>query len=123
MPTDDLETPEYVMFYDRDGTEIRMDEYEQVRQTEGKRIMRTKVNEYWVSTVWLGVNMNLDAAHPFIFETMIFLYDAQGIYTRRYATEEAAGRGHLEVLDALRNGWDPEDQYEIEDFTRKQIDG
>lgn len=54
-----------------------------------------------VSTVWLGLNHNWSGGPPLIFETMVFggAHDSE---TWRYATEEQAKEGHVEVIEFLR---------------------
>lgn len=58
-----------------------------------------------VSTVWLGlthgtVSLTTQAAKAhLIFETMVFKEDShEDVYCQRYPTEEAAFKGHLEVV-------------------------
>ncbi len=100
--------------YDRDGQVIPDDwfdfeKYPRRKWVTEQRVGRTVVGEYVVSTVWL---MGIDHQHgdgpPLLFETMVFGGDYDNELWR-YATEEEAMRGHLDVVDALRRGEPPFD--------------
>lgn len=99
-------------YFDRDGKPIPDDYYNTAKHgrkykwgTE-KRIGRTVVGDWTVSTVWLGLNHDYLTGVPVVFETMVFgePYENE---LRRYTTEEDAMRGHLLVLDRLRTGRPP----------------
>lgn len=92
-------------YYDRDGNPLTDEEYDKysVPGHRNKRVGRTEISyEVSVSTVWLGLDHGYDNGLR-IFETMIFGGDYDG-WCQRYSTEEAAMRGHLWVVDALRSG-------------------
>src|SRR5690606_41277 len=92
--------------YDRDGNPLTDEEYDKysVPGHRNKRVGRTDINsDVSVSTVWLGLNHGWVGAGPIIFETMVFGGDHDG-WMQRYSSEEAAMRGHLQVVDALRSG-------------------
>ena len=91
--------------YDRAGLPITMEEWGQLREIEEyHRVGSTDVGEYWVSTVWLGLNHQFSPhGPPLIFETMVFLKSQRDdvedrgladIDVVRYATEEEAQKGH-----------------------------
>jgi hypothetical protein len=67
--------------------------------------LKTEVDGLQVSTVSLGINYGTDAG-PLLFETMVFRSGDMGqdIFCDRYATAEAARRGHGETVSRLRNG-------------------
>jgi hypothetical protein len=103
--------------YDRDGNPLPEDwydkkKYEQrFRWVTERRIGRTIVGDFTVSTVWLhGIDHGYDGRAPIIFETMVFNSRDDGLYNEeldRYSTEEQAMRGHLPVVDRLRAGRPP----------------
>lgn len=70
-----------VMWYDKTGKPLR--DYDKIEKLledfEYKRIARTEVGPYFVSTVWLGLDHDFSFTHfdkvnprPVIFETMVF---------------------------------------------------
>jgi len=68
------------------------------------RVGSTYINDYWVSTVFLGINHNFDDyGEPILFETMIFrppkekdnYFDG---YQERYCTWDDAVQGHTEAV-------------------------
>lgn len=72
--------------------------YKIVKQTE-------LPNGKWISTVWLGLDMNfLNTEKPVIFETMVF--PKRGDYGEldqaRYSTEEEALKGHEKLCKEWR---------------------
>jgi hypothetical protein len=105
-------------YYDRDGNPMPEDWYRKDRYADrfaewyatSKRVGSTTVGDVRVSTVWLGLDHAYHGLQgvpaPLIFETMIFggKWDGE---CDRYSTEEAAMRGHLAAVDALRVGWAP----------------
>lgn len=95
--------------YDRAGLPIDIDEWGRLREIEDyHRVGSTDVGEYWVSTVWLGLDHNFSRhGPPIIFETMVFLKsqrddpDDRGladIDVVRYATEQEALAGHQAMV-------------------------
>jgi hypothetical protein len=94
-------------YYDRDGNPLTLDQYCKTLDANGrdKRVGFTRIDaDVSVSTVWLALDHQWGEGEPLIFETMIFGGDYDVWGTRRYSTEEAAMRGHLRVVDALRSG-------------------
>lgn len=60
-----------------------------------------------VSTVWLGLDHSFtEEGPPLIFETMIF-GGPHDSFQRRYSTKEEAQKGHERVVEAIREGRDP----------------
>lgn len=93
-------------YYDRDGEPLTFDQYRKTLDAKGrnKRVGWTDIkSDVSVSTVWLGLDHGWSGGEPLIFETMIFGGDHDG-WMQRYSSEEAAMRGHLQVVDALRSG-------------------
>lgn len=108
--------------YSRDGEPMPDDWFDASKYPRGKakwsteqRVGRTVVGETTVSTVWLfGIDHNWGDGVPIIFETMVFggVHDQE---LRRYSSEEAAMRGHLAVVDRLREGRAPFDPDSVHD--------
>lgn len=95
------------MYYDRDGNEISLARWAWLQRPEQlayRRVAEDTVNLYWVSTVWLGMNMNfLDIGPPIIFETMVFLSGTpEETGQHRYADQASALAGHEAIVAELR---------------------
>lgn len=97
------------MFLDRQGKPMTANAYEFALQDARYRwVRRTLVasgedltSMYEVSTVWLGINIDLDGTgKPALFETRIF----RSSYARNYSTEESALRGHEHAIDIASEG-------------------
>ncbi|GAC1427755.1 MAG: hypothetical protein NVSMB5_22570 [Candidatus Velthaea sp.] len=93
-----------VPYADREGKPIDLWAWSALQQNEAYcRVAEDTVGQTWVSTIWVGLNMNV-GVRPLIFETMAFAND-DGLPVgnmRRYATEAEALQGHKEMVDALR---------------------
>ena len=101
---------DYIMYYSRQGEPISMEEWAAImaegRSEKGweatKRVARTTVGEWEVSTVWLGLDHSfMEDSPPLIFETMIFggEWDTE---CWRYSTEAEALEGHQEAVKLLQ---------------------
>lgn len=103
--------PRRSLYHDKTGAPLTFDEYERLKTTPGYiRVARTAIHVDGkhivnVSTVWLGVGAE-PADPPLIFETAIWASpdlddgDSPSI-PGRYPTEDAARRGHDEVVKEL----------------------
>lgn len=117
-------------YYDRSGNVIsfrdwaRLKAWDETRQREYTRVAQTTVGDYWISTVWIGLNHNFGDGPPLIFETMVFnksfpdqpplseLFNSDverpeftnwtDLDMRRYSTEEEALLGHEEMVEKVR---------------------
>jgi len=81
-----------------------------------RRVNRTQVGEYDVSTVFLTLDHGFNAFNtPVLFETMVFYKpktviisavssDGRDVFQCRYCTWEEAKEGHEEVVKALNKG-------------------
>ncbi len=91
------------MYYDRQGKEMTMMEWaKKLEDFDYKIVKQDHVGKYFISTVWLGLNMQFFKGAPkHIFETMIFCEenkdDALHLYQERYSTEQEALEGHKEA--------------------------
>src|SRR5262245_17445389 len=117
------------MHWDRQGNPLDLMEWARLMEDpEYRRIADTTIGDYWISTVWLGIDHGFGMGVPIIFETMIFdarpevrarrelplrVFLALGGEERedllpldgdqwRYATEEQARRGHVEACELVR---------------------
>lgn len=103
----------------KDGTPIPGDDIERAREWSRlkedqsySRIGSTRVGQWWVSTVWLGLDHSFgDNDNPVIFETMIFNQSEEKVeedlayleeYCERYCTEEEAIEGHQRAVDSVQ---------------------
>ena len=105
------------MYYDRNGDELTLEQWAKLFEDgEGRRVGYDVINDrYLVSTVWLGLDHNMQRifnpeARPLIFETMVF--DLTGdqpsldLEMERYSTEAAAQRGHVAMIAKVREWQD-----------------
>lgn len=104
--------------YGRDGERISFPEF--VRRCEDRSyviVRQRHVGEYYVSTVWTGINRNLRPNDtPRIFETMVAIND-EWVHQERHATEQDALKRHREIvricckkIRAKRSGDPPEEE-------------
>lgn len=79
-----------------------------------RRVAEDDVGPYWVSTVWIGHNMNYGpVGPPLIFETMVFAggdEDTLGIDLDQYRWPDlnTAEQGHREVVELVRATYQPD---------------
>ena len=96
-------------YYDRQGNPLTMEEWAESFRPENQRVAATEIGDATVSTVWLGLDHSFsDQGPPVIFETMIFggEWDNWGW---RYATEAGAKAGHERIVQAVRDGRNPDE--------------
>ncbi len=95
-------------YLDRDGKEITYEEWVDLyADKEYKKIGSFEVlangEKIQVSTVWLGLDRNLEPnSEPILFETMVFGGRNNGL-CRRYSTELEALIGHNEIVDIVQD--------------------
>jgi hypothetical protein len=92
----------WVPYYNRAGVRVCRLEYLDLFENDEYRVVDVDQHgDTTVSTIWLGIDHSFGTSlQPLIFETMISGGDEHG-YIRRYATEDAARCGHIEVMEAL----------------------
>ena len=101
-------TPRY---FDREGNPMELLDWARLCEDYDYKIVKQEeVGKYFVSTVWVGLNMSFwrEAAIK-IFETMIFLRDddeksideIKG-YQDRYSTEAEALEGHAKAVQIAK---------------------
>lgn len=97
-------TPRY---FDRKGNPMALLDWARLCEDDDYKIVKQEdVGDYFVSTVWVGLNMAFWREMPIkIFETMIFVKDKEQKrkdpidgYQDRYSTEEEAIEGHEKAV-------------------------
>jgi hypothetical protein len=80
--------------------------FEMSRKDGSFRVAGTEVGDYWVSTVFLGLNHNWAlSGPPVLFETIVFSEKedfGSDEQMARYCTYEEAERGHNRLVEMLR---------------------
>lgn len=68
-------------------------------------VQQDHLGDYWISTVFIGLNYNDFEGPPVIFETMVFKESQdEDLYCERYATWELALEGHRRVARLVKLG-------------------
>lgn len=100
-----------IHWYDKQGRRISIQQAnEYLGNMEYKRVAETTIGNYWVSTVWLGLDhgWNNDNLPPLIFETMVFATEDMDpamdleLSQDRYYTEAEALAGHEAIVLMIR---------------------
>jgi len=88
--------------FDREGNPMTMEQWNALLGDPEYKVVQqdTLENGRWVSTVWLGMNMQYGEGPPLIFETMVFPSHGNysELYCERYATEAQARQGHQAAM-------------------------
>lgn len=70
-----------------------------------RKVASTTINDYFVSTVFLGLDYNWGDGEPLLYETMVFdnLPKRREAHEEivRYSTREQALKGHEEMVNKL----------------------
>lgn len=86
-----------VTYRDRAGNEIERDRWALLMEDRRYQVLRQDhVGPYFVSTIWIGLDLEPIEGEPMIFETMVFKGDS--VDTRRYRCEDDALEGHDAIL-------------------------
>ena len=75
-------------------------------ETADRHVVRDKVGDKEVSTVFLGLDYSFDylgKAKPIFFETMIFNEKGEAEDDWRYCTWEEAEAGHKKIVEELKS--------------------
>ncbi len=114
------------MYYDRQGKEMELMEWgRKCEDLDYKILKQESVGRWWISTVWVGLNMQMFRKAPIqIFETMIFTEekdkdlkeDPLAFYQERYSTEAEAFEGHEQAVMICRA------QLHIEQRIKSQVE-
>lgn len=80
-------------------------------QLKEKIVKQENVDNYFISTVFLGIDHSYDFGNPVLWETMIFRKDKDGskelgsdIFHDRYSTYDEAIQGHKEAVKLVKSG-------------------
>jgi len=94
-------------YYNKRGEPIPMMDWAKLFENKKYKIIEQTIlpNKRWVSTVWLGLNQNLNyGSKPIIFETIVFSKEfrtikrpAKELAILRYSTLKKAKEGHKEM--------------------------
>lgn len=104
LPDDIADPP---MFYDQDNNPIGLRTWCALfNDTPARIVAQTNVDlpgggRAWVSTVWMGIDMNLPSGPPLIFETGLFWEAgdfASDDSVMRYTTRDQALAGHDQMV-------------------------
>lgn len=76
------------------------------RRDNSSRVAETTIGDFWISTVFLGLDHRFSGnGPPIVFETMVFSHKgdcASDENMARYCTFEEAQRGHDAVVSSLQ---------------------
>jgi len=115
------------LYYDREGKSMSNWEWcGYCCDFEYKIIKQTTYGDFFVSTVWLGLDHDfLKKGPPIIFETMIFInndreHELDG-YMDRYSTEVSAILGHKKACKLANKAADKDLNRKYQ-FNKQQID-
>ncbi len=91
-------------YFDRKGNPLQLMEWARMCEDPDYRMIKQEeIGRYFVSTMWIGLNMNHFGSEMHIFETMIFCEenskDELDGYQARYPTEEKAILGHIKACN------------------------
>lgn len=72
---------------------------------ENRRVASTYINDYHISTVFLGINHSYhDKGEPLVYETMVFSPSGDDSYMERYHTWDEAVKGHEIACGWVKQG-------------------
>lgn len=93
--------------FNRAGEPISLNEFKTLLGDHDYKVVKQeKISDYFVSTVWMGVNMGYGGS-LLIFETMVFDRSMKenkysDLTCERYATEAQAFEGHERIANETR---------------------
>ena len=94
--------------YDRSGNPISMRQWLMLRlwdEQHGRayiRVASDQIGDYWISTVWIGLDHGFGFPWPLIFETMVFKDSHSDLDCERYSTEAKAIAGHMAMVEKVK---------------------
>ena len=72
-------------------------------ETADRRVAETTIGDYWVSTVFLGLDHSFGGAVPLLFETMVFKKGSSiDLDGKRYTFWDEAEAGHNTLVEKWR---------------------
>lgn len=70
---------------------------------ENRFHLKSYVDDYYISTVDLGIDHNFGVGKPLYYETMVFKKDSwSDLYMERYSTEKEAKKGHKKAIKYVK---------------------
>lgn len=110
-------------YYNRDGKPIDVDKWTTLFSDRKYQVLKqTRVDDWLVSTVWLGLNHAWGGGPPIIFETLILSDNDGEVDGTRYSTEAEALKGHKRFVKQALNKKRPLDQL-AKVAKKKEADG
>jgi hypothetical protein len=76
------------------------DKYVTIGNKDANRVAEDTVGDYWVSTVFLGLDHSWGRGDPVLFETMVFV-EGESADMKRYCTWAEAMAGHERIRSML----------------------
>lgn len=101
------------LYFDRQGKPITHDQWSALIQLHSAKIVaQSAVGGFYVSTVWMGIDMGMGLGPPLIFETMVWEeattgpppWQGEDLLQWRYSTEDQARKGHQNILAMIKAG-------------------
>lgn len=90
-------------YYDRDSNEISHDRFMELQAKESYRVVKQEeVNDFYISTIWLGLDHGFGQSEPMIFETLVFTNDGIQGEMFRYSTLDQAVKGHKALISKYK---------------------
>jgi hypothetical protein len=68
-------------------------------ESKARRVAADDVNGYWVSTMFMGMDLSFGDSQPLLFETMVFGASMDENYVDRYETWDQAVIGHAKAVE------------------------
>lgn len=87
------------LYYDKECNKVTRQEWSLLAE-QTRRVLRTETNKYRISTVWIGLDHQIEEEGPvLIYETMTFGECGEEISCERCSTEEEAIKQHMLALE------------------------
>lgn len=100
----------YILDDDKNPVACSIEESREfARDYSNKVVKQEQVGDYWVSTIFLGINHAFGRGAPLLFESMAFKEDetiGRDVDQERYYTYQEAEEGHEAMVDKWRNHGD-----------------
>jgi hypothetical protein len=71
-------------------------------QDADRHVAQTEIGDFWISTVFLGLDHQFGEGPPLLFETMVFNKDRDDLWCERSSTWEEAEETHQRGVDYVR---------------------
>lgn len=96
----------YYLNVDKSYRKCSVEEWATQFESLDRHIGINLINGKYISTVWLGKDLNFFGGAPLLLETMIFDKENKGesIYCERYTTWKEAEEGHKKAVQWVLDG-------------------